>query len=1737
MSKLTFSRHSETPQLKFFGLVGVLCISFSVVASETREAKEQFKASHESRSSDLGSIRKVSRKRAEPRIEDEQVLTSPNLLATSHSSEEPNEEPKFLSLMTAEKGNLFRLILSTAEVECDYVQQARCLLKKLVESRSSVELTERDSLESLLEELKQPEDWFAGLDVSEAINRSKEFEDFKEFIKKLSGYVDQLSQQQLKEKGILIEILELVLKQYGKFESDLLLAKSDEVRKGLLSPKALLTGEGFLEESDRFPAWWKESFNTLSKEKLVISYRLSQSQARNLCSVDKYGFTNKKNKAGANAVKSITLDGKEGVHFKRATTPLGLLTGTEMAAYWLSRALFGHGVAPTALLSLMNVLETSSDHPTPGFQAAKNKDKYLKEHPEELEQMTTKRKSYLLQASKHVPGKMLYDLLKSKDPMQWDPQLFTGQVILSLLINHADGKADNFIVGRGEVTSIDTGLSFESDVFFDKRTEKAYMQSRNILLLLSEMQEKMIDAKVITMLTQIDPKLVIMQWLELLYYQDELYRELRTVINHNLKQDSPILLDMIDSDIKLSPEIVIDIYEKLKTIKELCKNGSLEANDHWVLFYQIRPLAAAFYDTIRKNDTYRKSVLTLFKEKIYQKHQKDFSYLDDIIDLGAEFLDSNLRAKLKEMKIKRTSPVSVIELARLELKKTDLKVVIDLKHYLESAVGAFGQSIIRSGRGLSKELHASWRNPKDLLVRALGHNCTPQVIDFLFECGLDPLAFDKNNKNALYHICYGKFSYADQIRWLRLIKKWCHKKTIEFDKVINEICGRDAQKNKNTSLACAVKADNTALVMFLINEGASMCDPEELLAFFARHRLAEQPTAFEVLRKLFEKNSELFWRFSLESVMPKTDGESALIKDSQKVKRTFSQDAKTELFVKEKKLKPFDKTRKGRVVSRCVADLRFGMELYFKKLPELPGLEEATGGLMRRLFGHGAPHTELIRFQNVPIQISQGIKGKTLAELFEEENYEASLRKISPSSVSALILGAMLTNPEDGKPGNYVLAEDHQLWCVDNDHSFVKGFIREKPYSGVKSTVPVVQVKTVLFCLPQMNEEIDDSIRKRIVSIADPKKFIEDWLEALKLRKLAHEQLFTPEERFDLKKNRNSYIGIPFRYGVIFALYTKLVRMQKLFAAPSKLTHMDVLMRLEPFLAKRYQKGFKIEPKSTLLRWVHVDAPFYKEKKQGGYMTLSQTGHILSSFALRPKKWLDEFESGILDPATALKNFQENHDSSIEKYKQKLLDWAKSARESNIIKLCELLPSDSKKLAELLTLLSESCDDISDWTGLFKAVKEANVLEELLLRNNHHITALLVDYLDLTGLMRVDVRGCENFGSEGAALLAAKAHSLEELNLGNSNRLEKLGSAKQPLLFLKMRTLNLSGCSNLKKMYICAPLLTYFAVKGTLLTELQLDGIVRTHRALQQIDCNEQMEYGLRKWAPLVTYAEIFDEDNGVYNSEKLFIIGTLVLCGWDNKLINKLRNDSEQGKQHQDFYAALSADKGRVDPIAKALNPYSKLLNEDTRGWAHYRSGLLYSREDSGIQGGLELSNKYFEQAYKKGFDYLQYLLDPTIGGSEDDRLGLIEGATYFYEKAAKMGQPYAKIILNFSSKILPKAELEEVFSRDEKMVILANIAVKMDSGAAHYNFARCLEYGYGVEKDREMAVKHYYRAAKKEIREAREKIAFCFKRLNKSAMDKLKKSDSHFIELLKLAAQLGYGYSGHNVGIWNRK
>jgi len=103
--------------------------------------------------------------------------------------------------------------------------------------------------------------------------------------------------------------------------------------------------------------------------------------------------------------------------------------------------------------------------------------------------------------------------------------------------------------------------------------------------------------------------------------------------------------------------------------------------------------------------------------------------------------------------------------------------------------------------------------------------------------------------------------------------------------------------------------------------------------------------------------------------------------------------------------------------------------------------------LHQHIIGHGTCFSELIKLERpgkeaIPILMSAEVPGPTVQDVLETSPQR--LTGLDPRSFTELIWLAILTNPEDGLPTNYVLhtsaEETPTLVSVDHDHALFPAF-------------------------------------------------------------------------------------------------------------------------------------------------------------------------------------------------------------------------------------------------------------------------------------------------------------------------------------------------------------------------------------------------------------------------------------------------------------------------------------------------------------------------------------------------------------------------------------------------------------------------------------------------------------------------------------------------------------------------
>ncbi|MBW8310331.1 MAG: hypothetical protein K0M45_11985, partial [Candidatus Paracaedibacteraceae bacterium] len=468
-----------------------------------------------------------------------------------------------------------------------------------------------------------------------------------------------------------------------------------------------------------------------------------------------------------------------------------------------------------------------------------------------------------------------------------------------------------------------------------------------------------------------------------------------------------------------------------------------------------------------------------------------------------------------------------------------------------------------------------------------------------------------------------------------------------------------------------------------------------------------------------------------------------------------------------------------------------------------------------QVIGFGAPHGELVRFlDGRPAWISQAIPGQTLQAVLT--NLPQQLDHLDPISATSMILMAMLINPEDGKPANYIMEplphqpDLYRLASPDNDQGLVPAFVKPKPKEGLLSKKPeiVVQVKTVLYCLDLMNQPIPHKTRQAFLK-QDPLTLMREWIGSMQILSKQYQCLYPDSgEVRKIFKSKECFIGLPFQKDMISHLYSKWERLQDYLAQDiPTLTPMQLLSKLEPRLANRYREAFERFPQAnqTLDRFVWVDGPFYRQKGNSSWSTLTPSGSILTSQNIPlQESILDSIrQDKSLGPLQAL---QELNSLIKQKGQSGLsLEHLKSdyAREQ-FLKDFDFAPHPLSKQRQLLNQL----------------IPYGAGLNHLSLKNCLALTDTILQTNFLQGqLVHLDLRGCSNITHGFLSHLAQTNPGLEELNLSGVIQLRYMAQSElfgySSLVFNQLLYLNLNNCRALETIDIEASELNHLWVEGS----------------------------------------------------------------------------------------------------------------------------------------------------------------------------------------------------------------------------------------------------------------------------------------------------------------------------------
>ena len=263
--------------------------------------------------------------------------------------------------------------------------------------------------------------------------------------------------------------------------------------------------------------------------------------------------------------------------------------------------------------------------------------------------------------------------------------------------------------------------------------------------------------------------------------------------------------------------------------------------------------------------------------------------------------------------------------------------------------------------------------------------------------------------------------------------------------------------------------------------------------------------------------------------------------------------------------------------------------VHYKRNPHAPGVEYMVSSLGNVLAGEGATPTVLLKVigpDGIPYayQASHTVQGKDLQSVIL--HHSDCIEKIRSDNFSAVAVLGMLTDPQDGKPDNYMVefAVDPNngtitqidILGIDNDIAFADVVI-SKHVEGEKAGHHFINIKNVIYFFPQMMQPIDPGFRDTFLK-REPEFIVMEWLRGLQEKNVAYELLlkegvFTEEEYSGSHGNKRG-LQLPIKVvpGTIRTLYRKLCQMNIILKDNPTITLWELLMAVEPEVGTHYAK-------------------------------------------------------------------------------------------------------------------------------------------------------------------------------------------------------------------------------------------------------------------------------------------------------------------------------------------------------------------------------------------------------------------------------------------------------------------------------------------------------------------------------------------------------------------------------------
>lgn len=782
----------------------------------------------------------------------------------------------------------------------------------------------------------------------------------------------------------------------------------------------------------------------------------------------------------------------------------------------------------------------------------------------------------------------------------FDPDNLVKHLVLALLTEPADHKADNFIVKIQhddfgellpfEIVAIDNDDAMKG-AFFVSSTNVKEVNVKSIIYCLIPSMKSGVSAKFRDYILSVNAKLFAVRWIENLqaYYRNYFDQTSKGIMFSGMLKvlhlDEQIPAGFIDGLI----ERVGNVQRTIEVDKSLA-NVFLEAEPILARYYQELmhyyddplSLMMALYDKHNSSEVSLEKILLAYltKDKSMAKIFHDIprakitfqSYLTVINDLSQKrnFLalkDNKCQHEMLRVFIRLNQDTKLPQ----QNKDLNLTAAIFAELYAEykdafiNLLNIFPKVMLHLEDKLNTQIEL--RDPLILFQVMVLPKYGTLLVQGLLSYGVDPCIQQALDGYTALHFA-SRLGYASYIPLLA-------KAGANVDQVDNQ---------QYSPLDIAIKYKHSETIRQLLMRGAG-----KILDLENGHTLiAQYGEDFPKLcQELLSRNLELAWELSLKLIsqeQPST--EKACLQDVKGRRYLRSEVYKQILKFGDEFPKENDYGRHPvtSITLPIISGIQVGMHL--KKNPEFPGREIMVHTLAKKLFGLITPCVALWRFSELqgnivikrtvpyPVLASLTISGKPLLDASPQ-----ILKNIDHESYCEATILAMLINPEDGRPDNYMLEPFYRgdtcyyrIVSIDNERAFVRPVTVND--SGEEVEGPKgLQVKTYLYCMDLMRQPLHPAVRQRLLNI-QPHEFLETWLKGLQQQQIDTQKLFVEKEQRRLQ-DMGVYLEFLFKPSVTADIYQKLGRLQSVLTRHSNMSLLKILRRVIPELGIRYGRTFE----------------------------------------------------------------------------------------------------------------------------------------------------------------------------------------------------------------------------------------------------------------------------------------------------------------------------------------------------------------------------------------------------------------------------------------------------------------------------------------------------------------------------------------------------------------------------------